>query len=118
VPFRSATWRIGAALTYARRYALFTLVGIVGEDDLDATHLTIPSNRTSGPEQPKATGNGRLYNHSSPQRRGSDAKPTKPILGPEASAELRDRLLVELSGLHSENDEQSGRIGASSKRTG
>src|SRR5246127_185068 len=26
----------GAALTYARRYALFTLVGIAGEDDLDA----------------------------------------------------------------------------------
>src|SRR3954471_9905459 len=28
--------RMGAALTYARRYALFTLVGIAGEDDLDA----------------------------------------------------------------------------------
>ena len=27
--------RLGAALTYARRYALFTLVGIAGEDDLD-----------------------------------------------------------------------------------
>src|SRR5215475_9496717 len=31
--------RMGAALTYARRYALFTLVGIAGEDDLDATDL-------------------------------------------------------------------------------
>src|SRR2546430_2343730 len=30
------TQRMGAALTYARRYALFTLVGIAGEDDLDA----------------------------------------------------------------------------------
>src|SRR3984893_15147313 len=28
--------RMGATLTYARRYALFTLVGIAGEDDLDA----------------------------------------------------------------------------------
>jgi ERF superfamily len=28
--------RMGAALTYARRYSLFTLVGIAGEDDLDA----------------------------------------------------------------------------------
>src|SRR5712672_167492 len=28
--------RMGAALTYARRYALFALVGIAGEDDLDA----------------------------------------------------------------------------------
>jgi hypothetical protein len=27
---------MGAALTYARRYSLFTLVGIAGEDDLDA----------------------------------------------------------------------------------
>jgi ERF superfamily len=32
--------RMGAALTYARRYALFTLVGIAGEDDLDAPHLS------------------------------------------------------------------------------
>jgi ERF superfamily len=31
--------RMGAALTYARRYALFTLVGITGEDDLDAPDL-------------------------------------------------------------------------------
>src|ERR1700754_4498821 len=32
----AAPRRMGAALTYARRYALFTLVGIAGEDDLDA----------------------------------------------------------------------------------
>ena len=31
--------RMGAALTYARRYALFTLVGIAGEDDLDTADL-------------------------------------------------------------------------------
>jgi hypothetical protein len=30
---------MGAALTYARRYGLFTLVGIAGEDDLDAAAL-------------------------------------------------------------------------------
>jgi ERF superfamily len=29
----AAPHRMGAALTYARRYALFTLVGIAGEDD-------------------------------------------------------------------------------------
>src|ERR1700733_6416760 len=29
----SAPRRMGAALTYARRYALFTMVGIAGEDD-------------------------------------------------------------------------------------
>src|SRR5580692_4433487 len=31
--------RMGAALTYSRRYALFTLVGIAGEDDLDAPDI-------------------------------------------------------------------------------
>ena len=35
--------RMGAALTYARRYALFTLVGIAGEDDVDAPDLTDPA---------------------------------------------------------------------------
>jgi hypothetical protein len=35
----AAPRRMGAALTYARRYALFTLVGIAGEDDLDAHDL-------------------------------------------------------------------------------
>ena len=34
--------RMGAALTYARRYALFALVGIAGEDDLDAPDLVTP----------------------------------------------------------------------------
>ena len=34
--------RMGAALTYARRYALFALAGIAGEDDLDAPDLQVP----------------------------------------------------------------------------
>src|SRR5215831_4701788 len=46
--------RMGAALTYARRYALFTLVGIAGEDDLDAPDLCVVET-TPGP----ASGNGR-----------------------------------------------------------
>src|SRR5262249_10676622 len=40
--------RMGAALTYARRYALFTLVGIAGEDDLDAPDLIAPTKPTPG----------------------------------------------------------------------
>lgn len=40
----SAPRRMGAALTYARRYALFTMVGIAGEDDLDA-----PPDATNAP---------------------------------------------------------------------
>ena len=42
----SAPRRMGAALTYARRYALFTMVGIAGEDDLDA-----PSDVTNDPPE-------------------------------------------------------------------
>src|SRR5204863_4299396 len=39
--------RMGAALTYARRYALFTLVGIAGEDDLDAPDICTPAPPTA-----------------------------------------------------------------------
>ena len=39
----AAPHRMGAALTYARRYALFTLVGIAGEDDIDAPDLGAPN---------------------------------------------------------------------------
>src|SRR5215813_4589201 len=42
----AAPHKLGAALTYARRYALFTLVGIAGEDDLDAPDL--PSMKFDG----------------------------------------------------------------------
>ena len=52
--------RMGAALTYARRYALFTLVGIAGEDDLDAPDLDAPTVPSKGPEQATGRGNGRL----------------------------------------------------------
>jgi len=48
----STPHHMGAALTYARRYALFTLVGIAGEDDLDAPDLlspTAPETKTDGP---------------------------------------------------------------------
>jgi hypothetical protein len=45
---------MGAALTYARRYALFTLLGIAGEDDLDAPDLGATSK--SGTEQPSQSG--------------------------------------------------------------
>ena len=45
--------RMGAALTYARRYALFTLVGIAGEDDVDAPDIATPQQQSPGPERPK-----------------------------------------------------------------
>lgn len=41
---------MGAALTYARRYGLFTLVGLAGEDDLDAPPRLTAAN-TDAPAQ-------------------------------------------------------------------
>src|SRR6476659_1596578 len=52
-----APHRMGAALTYARRYALFTLVGIAGEDDLDAPDLAVKLN-----DDPAPGANGRGAN--------------------------------------------------------
>ena len=52
----AAPRRMGAALTYARRYALFTLVGIAGEDDLDAPDLNLRVEAVSKREAP-AKGN-------------------------------------------------------------
>src|SRR5271154_2029713 len=51
--------RMGAALTYPRRYALFTLVGIAGEDDLDAPDLG--ATPKASPDQPPGP-NGRFSN--------------------------------------------------------
>ena len=93
--------RMGAALTYARRYALFTMVGIAGEDDIDAPDLKVPTAPPSGAEK-SATNNDRRLNggqgHSgqqTPARRGAK-HPAKPILGVQASGALRDQLLGEL----------------------
>jgi hypothetical protein len=48
--------RMGAALTYARRYALFALVGIAGEDDLDAPDLQASTSDTGA--EPVTTNGG------------------------------------------------------------
>ena len=109
--------RMGAALTYARRYALFTLVGIAGEDDLDAPDLmtTPTTTQTSLPEKASGNGNSRLngghHNHAPhhPLQAarlpdGGGRPPAKPVLAAEASAQLRDRLLGELDAFGSEDD--------------
>jgi hypothetical protein len=85
--------RMGAALTYARRYALFTLVGIAGEDDLDAPDLCYPGSSSTAPPPARSAGNGR----------GSAlGKATPPaLLGATLSASLREILLAEISALTS-----------------
>src|SRR5436190_6084742 len=97
--------RMGAALTYARRYALFTLVGIAGEDDLDAPDLAadpnpgaeLPSpsdhrNRSNGPAAgaARAPADGKRPGHS-----------LKSILGAQLSASLRESLIQQMAAMNS-----------------
>lgn len=106
--------RMGAALTYARRYALFALVGIAGEDDLDAPDLQGAGSGIE-PERPISNGGGHLHRereHGPPAtprsgqgtfgRSGKPSpKPTEASLGLHASAKLREQLLAAIRGLSS-----------------
>ena len=93
----AAPHRMGAALTYARRYALFALVGIAGEDDLDAPDLISPSEAKSGTSGADPKGNGQAGNRST--HRPPVSRPETVALTPEESAQSRARFLLELSGL-------------------
>jgi ERF superfamily len=105
----AAPQRMGAALTYARRYALFTLVGIAGEDDLDAPDLETVSGTKADPPNGSAGQASNGHAHATgasgnPRRRAPVARLVPPILAADQSAQLRDRLLGELSGLRSDNE--------------
>jgi ERF superfamily len=97
--------RMGAALTYARRYALFTLVGIAGEDDLDAPDL-----RTKAGGSPAGHGQPALAKpHTGnlpPDKRGNGRLERRPefrtaVLRNELSASLRETLLSQVANLAS-----------------
>ena len=96
--------RMGAALTYARRYALFTLVGIAGEDDVDAPDLTAPPAKTPGIEKPPPSKKVQLNGGQGHIPRGRAPKSVPPILGAAPSAALRDRLVGELKNIASGDD--------------
>src|SRR5262245_61810226 len=96
--------RMGTALTYARRYALFTLVGIAGEDDLDAPDLCDGTLSPSGVDRSfrskdrqsriptRTPGNGDA-------RSGGIRGERVIILDPEQSAALREKLLNEVGNI-------------------
>jgi hypothetical protein len=107
--------RMGTALTYARRYALFTLVGIAGEDDLDAPDLlhVIPSSGTASKQDSAKRGNGASTQTASPlgsvkqipgnrhaANRANIAFPEIPLT-PKESASLRDQLLTQVTEITS-----------------
>jgi ERF superfamily len=100
-----APHRMGAALTYARRYALFTLVGIAGEDDLDAPDLDAPAPqgsrlRASGDARQTNGSGGSPGQHSPTRRTAKSSIEPRPVLGPDESARLRDDLLSEIGALN------------------
>jgi hypothetical protein len=91
---------MGAALTYARRYALFTLVVIAGEDDLDAPDLC------DGPCSPTPSADERSpkQGHGQPQRRYAVHRERPGTLEPEQSAALRENLLTAVGRITSTDE--------------
>ena len=102
--------RMGAALTYARRYALFTLVGIAGEDDLDAPDLTDPVpeianikiNRKSGGNGGQQINSDRSTGRGSGNKSASASRQRE--LSTILSASLQAELLREIDGLTSADE--------------
>lgn len=89
----AAPHKMGAALTYARRYALFTLVGIAGEDDVDAPDALVgPMQADLVPPLPSTTKAARA------------SAPRAPVLSESLSSQLREQLLAELGVLKDEEE--------------
>jgi hypothetical protein len=106
----AAPHKMGAALTYARRYALFTLVGIAGEDDLDApdlvgNQLSVGLGAPSRPDKSNGQADAAVpAAHVGRQERGSSPKPARTSaaeFAAEQSAATLDRLLCEVAVLSS-----------------
>jgi hypothetical protein len=105
----AAPHRLGTALTYARRYALFTLVGIAGEDDLDAPDLPAAALSPEAQKNPIRSEKGGLDQPAvelepdrpaqTSEKRLRPQKVKSPGLPPDASANLRNQLIAELEQL-------------------
>jgi hypothetical protein len=109
----AAPRRMGAALTYARRYALFTLVGIAGEDDLDAPDLVEGAKRARGAadeggiaarSQPAVAADLRPPATLAARRAEKLVRPAPNVLGPEPSEALREQLLGGIGQLQSSDE--------------
>ena len=96
----AAPHKMGAALTYARRYALFTLVGIAGEDDLDAPDLPVSNTDTGSPgTKPPGKMNGHAGGAAGKTEWHRKSQPPKPVLDTQASGTVRDKLGEEIAAL-------------------
>ena len=99
--------RMGAALTYARRYALFTLVGIAGEDDLDAPDLGAAPKPAA--ELPGRPDHGKQANgQTTPARpRAPFPNSVRTVLGVQLSASLRESLIEQMAAINSADEAAS-----------
>ena len=96
--------RMGAALTYARRYALFTLVGIAGEDDLDAPDLGAGPTPATELPRPGRQSNGQTAAarpRADGDRKRPEASARKSVLGEQLSASLRESLIEQMAAVNS-----------------
>jgi hypothetical protein len=126
--------RMGAAPTYARRYALFTLIGIAGEDDFDAPDSNAKvepvSKRSEAGESEvvwaAASANAErsamasanadteptsltlsadwLKGRGRHSRRERNGRPAHAMLDAGESAAQRERLIADISRLHSSDE--------------
>ena len=100
--------RMGSALTYARRYALFTLVGIAGEDDLDAPDLSAGSDSAGEPQPSDHRKETNLQAAPAQRRAGGDGRfpgsSTSSVLGEQLSASLRESLVEQIAAITSEDE--------------
>ena len=98
----AAPHRLGAALTYARRYALFTLVGIAGEDDIDAPDLSVAGISLEAEKDPRSTQQSpaeQVTRQTASRRPLRAGRQRPPNLSQGASEGLRQRLISELEQL-------------------
>ena len=106
----SAPRRMGAALTYARRYPLFAMVGIAGEDDLYAPDITNDQPRGNKASDARLAPKSRVELspiRSSQFRTGNPATPpVQEKLGVEKSAAIRTKLIREIETLAEDDDLQ------------
>ncbi len=104
----AAPRRMGAALTYARRYALFTLVGIAGEDDLDAPDRNakgdVAANAAAQTARRQQAADEKPLTTSALLRKEKDFRHERTTLGLEQSASLREQLLAAIAQLQAADD--------------
>jgi hypothetical protein len=102
----SSAQRMGAALTYARRYALFTLVGIAGEDDLDAPDLGAAREPAAELPRPGSPSNGQpaAAKRTGPGHGKLPEPSATSVLGVQLSASLRESLIEQMAAINSADD--------------